>query len=176
MDQLVTTQTACSDQPKWYALHTRAKHEKAVGAQLQMKGVQTFVPSVRQMHRWSDRTKTVDVPLFSCYVFVHDVFSRAQLTVIRTPGVLRWVGANGEPAAIPDSQMEAVRSLLEGNVPLWPHSFLKMGQRVRIRGGSLDGVEGTLIGRKGERKLVISIDLIQQSLAMIIDGYDIEPV
>jgi len=163
------------DGPRWYALHTRAKHEKAIGAQLLSKGIDTFVPSVREIHRWSDRSKTVDVPLFSCYVFVHDILSKAHLPVLRTPGVLRWVGANGEPAVIPDSQIEAVRSLVGKDVPLWPHSFLKVGQRVRIRGGSLDGVEGTLIDRRGERKLVISIDLIQQSLAMTIDGYDIEP-
>lgn len=163
-------------QPRWYALHTRAKHEKFIGEQLLFKGVETFVPTVRQIHRWSDRAKVVDVPLFSCYVFVHDVFSRAHVTAVRTPGVLRWVGANGEPAAIPDSQMEAVRSLVEKNVPLWPHAFFKLGQRVRIKGGSLDGVEGTLVSKKGERKLVISVDLIQQSLAMTIDGYNVEPV
>jgi hypothetical protein len=72
--------------------------------------------------------------------------------------------------------MEAVRSLVAKGVPLWPHAFLKIGQRVRIRGGCLDGVEGTLVGKRGERKLVVSIDLIQQSLATIVEGYDIEPV
>ncbi len=163
-------------QARWYALHTRAKHEKFIGEQLHFKGVETFVPTVRQIHRWSDRSKAVDVPLFSCYVFVHDVLPRAHVSTLRTPGVLRWVGTHGEPAAIPDSQMEAVRSLVERNLPLWPHPFLKVGQRVRIRGGSLDGVEGTLVEKKGERKLVISIDLIQQSLAVAIDGYDIDPV
>ncbi len=164
------------EQPCWYALHTRAKHEKFIGDQLLQKGVHTFVPTVQQIHRWSDRSRAVDVPLFSCYVFVHDVFSRAHVPVMRTPGVFRWIGPNGRPAAIPDSQMDAVRSLIEKNVPVSPHAFLEVGQRVRIRGGSLDGLEGILIEKKSEHRLIISVDLIQQSLAITVDGYELERV
>lgn len=171
-----TTEEAVTEPLQWYALHTRAKHERFVSAQLLLKGVQTFLPSVRQIHRWSDRSKAVDVPLFSCYVFVHAVLSRVHVPAVRTPGVLRWVGPSGEPAVIPDSEMEAVRSLVANDIPFWPHAFLKIGQRVRIRGGCLDGIEGTLLERQRDRRLVVSIDLIQQSLAITINDYDVEPI
>lgn len=161
---------------RWYAVHTRAKHENSVGLQLQRRGVDTFVPCVREVHRWSDRSKVVEAPLFSCYVFVHGSLSQAHKSVIHTPGVIRWVAVRGEPAFIPDNQIEAVRSIVNTHVPVWPHAFLSVGQRVRIRGGCLDGVEGTLVEQKGDRKLVVSIDLIQHSLATTIDGYDVEAV
>jgi transcription termination/antitermination protein NusG len=165
------------EQVNWYALQTRARHEKSVAEKLQEQNLITFLPLVREVHRWSDRRKVVELPLFSCYVFVRMVPSSAQsLQVCRTDGVFRIVGVRGQGLPIPDEQIEAVRTLVGQQLPWSVHPFLKIGQRVRIRGGSLDGVEGILLSRNGDRTLVVSVDAIQRSLAVHIEGYDVEPV
>jgi transcription termination/antitermination protein NusG len=161
----------------WYALHTRARHEKAVSERLEEEGIPTFLPLVGEVHRWSDRRKTVQLPLFSCYVFVKLVpQSRERMRVDRINGALGIVGVRGQGITIPEEQIEAVRTLITEQLPWSNHPFLKIGQRVRIRGGSMDSVEGVLLSRKGDRTLIISIDAIQRSLAIRVEGYDVEPV
>jgi transcription antitermination factor NusG len=162
---------------RWYAVHTRARHEKMVAERLQDQGVTVFLPLVKETHRWSDRKKTVEIPLFGCYVFVKFVpDNRSRLRVCRTDGVLQIVGVRGEGTAIPEEQIEAVRALLAEKLPFSSHPFLKVGQRVRIRGGALDGVEGVLLSRNGDRTLIVSVDVIQRSLAVRIEGYHLEAV
>jgi transcription antitermination factor NusG len=161
---------------KWYAVHTRAKHERKVAVQLVEKGISAFVPTIRETHLWSDRRQLVEVPLFLCYVFVNVMsWQRVHGQVLRTPGLLRWVGVNGEPTAIPDSQIDAVRCTLANDLSVSSYPFLKLGQRVRVRGGCLDGVEGILVGKDKNSRLILSIDLIQQSLSVALQGYDFEP-
>jgi transcription antitermination factor NusG len=161
----------------WYGLQTRPRHEKIVMQRLEERGVTTFLPLVSEVHRWSDRKKTVQMPLFSCYVFAKFVPHREErLRVLRVEGVFGLVGAKGEGTPIPDGQIDAVRSLLQGQLPWSAHPFLKIGQRVRIRSGALNGVEGILIARNGDRTLVISVDAIQRSLAVRVEGYEVEAV
>lgn len=163
--------------PQWYAIHTRSQHEKAVVSHLQKEGINTFLPLVSEVHRWSDRRKIVEVPLFSCYAFVNlCLVPEMWAKVLRVNGVLRFVGTRGEGVPIPENQLESIRALVSGKLPYTIYPFLKVGQRVRVRGGSLDGVEGILITRKGNRTLVISVEPIQRSLAVSIDGYQIQPV
>lgn len=166
-----------SESPRWYAIHTRSRHEKLVATRLQEEGITTFLPLTREVRRWSDRRKVVEFPLFSCYAFVslHWV-PEFRAKVIRTDGVLGFVGSCGGATPIPDIEIESVRTLLAGTVAYTAYPFLKIGQRIRVRGGSLDGVEGILLARNGSRTLVISIEPIQRSLAIQIDGYSIEPV
>lgn len=160
----------------WYGLQTRPRHEKLVAQRLQERGVTAFLPLATEVHRWSDRKKTVHVPLFSCYVFAKFTPNRAErLRVLRVDGVFGLVGARGEGTPIPDAQIEAVRSLVETELPWSSHPFLKIGQRVRIRSGALDGMEGILLSRDGDQTLVISIDAIQRSLAVRVQGYEVEP-
>jgi len=160
---------------QWYALHTRARHEKLVVQRLAERGVETFLPIVTEVHRWSDRKKSVQLPLFGCYVFAKFIDNRSErLRVLRVGGVLGLIGSQGEGTPIPDEQIDAVRSLVEGNVAWSPHPFLKIGQRVRIRSGALDGVEGILVSRNGDDTLVISVDAIQRSLAVRVEGYEVE--
>ena len=167
----------CASQPAWYAIQTRARHEKRIGNELQDRGIHAFVPTLRQSHRWSDRTKVVDVPLFSCYVFVNMVASSAQrLDVLKTAGVLCFVRVSGAPAPIPDSQIESIQTVLANKLPISTCGFIQIGQRVRIRGGSLEGVEGILTASKGGQKLVISMELLQQSVEISVEGYAIEAV
>jgi transcriptional antiterminator NusG len=161
----------------WYALHTRARHEKMVTQRLVERGVETFLPIVSEVRRWSDRKKTVQLPLFGCYVFARFAPNRAErLRVLRVDGVLGLVGARGEGSPIPDEQIDAVRALISGELPWSSHPFLEIGQRVRIRSGALDGVEGILVARNGDRTLVISVNAIQRSLAVRVEGYEVEPV
>ncbi len=160
----------------WYALLTRARHEKVVAQRLRERGVTTFLPMVSQVRRWSDRKKTVEFPLFSCYVFAK-LLSTAEdrVTALRIDGVHSLVGAPRKGTPIPDEQIDAVRKVTEERLPWDTHVFLKIGQRVRVRSGALDGVEGILLSRSGESTLIVSIDAIQRSLAVRIEGYDVEP-
>jgi transcription antitermination factor NusG len=161
----------------WYGLQTRPRHEKIVAQRLEERGVTTFLPLVTEVHRWSDRKKSVQMPLFGCYVFARFVPNRTErLRVLRVDGVFGLVGMRGEGTPIPDGQIDAVRNLVEGEVAWSAYPFLKIGQRVRIRSGALNGVEGILISRNGDRTLVISVDAIQRSLAVRVEGYEVEPV
>ncbi len=165
------------DTENWYGLHTRPRHEKIVAQRLQERGVTSFLPLVTEVHRWSDRKKTVQMPLFGCYVFAKFTPNRVdRLRVLRVDGVFGLVGSQGEGSPIPEEQIQAVRSLVETQLPWSSHPFLKIGQRVRIRSGVLDGLEGILVSRNGDRSLVISIDAIQRSLAVRVEGYEIEAV
>jgi transcription antitermination factor NusG len=130
---------------------------------------------MKETHRWSDRKKVVELPLFGCYVFAKFAPNRVErLNVLRVGGVLSLVGSHSEGTPIPDSQIDAVRTLLEGSLSWSPYPFLKIGQRVRVRGGVLEGVEGILLSRNGNQTVVISVDAIQRSLAVRVEGYQIE--
>jgi len=160
----------------WYALLTYARHEKIVAQRLCEGGVTAFLPLVSQVRKWSDRRKVVEFPLFSCYVFAKlPATNEGRLTALRTHGVHSLVGTRGKGTPIPEEQIDAVRRIIQERLPWHYHNFLKIGQRVRIRSGALDGLEGILVARSGESTLVVSIDAIQRSLAVRIEGYDIEP-
>jgi len=161
----------------WYAVHTRARHERVVAQRLREQGVNTFLPLVTEVHRWSDRRKSVELPLFACYVFVKLApTGEERLRVLRIDGVFKFVGARGVGTPIAESQIDAVRTLIGQQIPWSAHPFLQIGQRVRVRGGALDGVEGILLARNDDNTLVVSVDAIQRSLAVRIEGYDVEPV
>jgi transcription antitermination factor NusG len=160
----------------WYALLTQARHEKIVAQRLRERGVTVFLPLLTQVHRWSDRKKIVELPLFSCYVFAKlPPTSEGRLIALRIDGVYSLVGRMREGTPIPNEQIEAVRRVIEDRLPWHAHTFLKIGQRVRVRSGALEGVEGILVSRQGESTLIVSIDAIQRSLAVRIEGYDVEP-
>lgn len=162
---------------QWFALHTQARHEKVVEHKLRERGIETFLPLITEIHRWSDRKKKVQLPLFSSYVFARLTPSKAdRLRVLTIDGVFSFVGVRGEGTPIPEEQIQAVRALVDGEIPWSAHPFLKIGQRVRIRSGALDGIEGILIDRAGDSTLVISVDAIQRSLAVRVAGYDVEPI
>jgi transcription antitermination factor NusG len=162
-------------QPQWYAIRTRSRHEKMVSEQLEQQGIETFLPLVKRTHKWSDRMKEVQLPLFGGYNFVRVVLSSPErLRVLQAYGVAGFVGINGAGTAIPESQIQDIRTLLASKVPFEEHPFLKVGQRVRIRGGCLDGVEGVLSAQNGDQSLMISLEPIQRSLSIRIQGYTLE--
>ena len=160
----------------WYAVQTRYRAEKRVARCLAAKGFRTFLPLLNEVHSWSDRRKRVDTPLISGYLFLRTVLCRdSRATVLRTPGVRRFVSFSGEVAPISEKQVEDLQKLLDNKVSCSLHAFLRVGQRVRIRGGCLDGLEGILEESEG-KKLVISFDCIERSIAMQIAGYELELV
>jgi transcription antitermination factor NusG len=162
---------------RWYALHTRSRHERVVAQRLHEGGIETYLPTVQEVHRWSDRKKKVEVPLFSCYLFVRCALtSEDRLQVYRVESALGFVGLRGVGLPIPDEQIESVRTALAQPKPCRSLPFLKVGQRVRVCGGALDGVEGVFLSENGDQSLVISIDAIQRSLAVRIDGYQVKPI
>ena len=161
----------------WFAIHTLPRHEKGIANQLTVTGVENYLPTVPQLHQWSDRRKKVDVPLLPCYTFVHIQPSpEHRVKVLRVRGVIGFVGAARQGSPIPDRQIENVRALLISRVAFDPYPFLKIGQRVRIRGGSLDGVEGILKRRNGIRRLVISVDSLERSLSLCVEGLNVEAI
>jgi transcription antitermination factor NusG len=165
-----------TDGLRWYALHTRARHERVAEHRLREYGMETYLPTLQEVHCWSDRKRRVEVPLFSCYLFVRCAPSQQDRTSIyRINSVLGFVGGGGAGTPIPNEQIDSVRALLSQTAPWRSHPFLKIGQRVRVRGGSLDGVEGIFLAENGDQNLIISVDVLQRSLAVRIEGYDIEP-
>lgn len=159
----------------WYALATLSRHERVVASELENRGIDAFLPTVTEIHRWSDRRKKVEVPLFPGYVFVQAAMtSVVRRAAICARGVLGFVTMNGEPLSIPEEEIIGIRQLLASEVPCAPYPFLKVGQRVRVRGGALDGIEGRLVRAENDHRLVVSIDAISRSVALHIDGYDLE--
>jgi len=164
-------------EPQWYAIHTRSRHEKFVTKQLQQRGFETFLPTVDEVHRWTDRRKVVQLPLFPCYAFLRmRLWPEVWHEVMQTNGVLSFVGGRGKGVPIPVGQIENLRTLLTSNAYCTPYPFLRVGQRVRIRGGALDGIEGLLTGQNRDRMLVISVEPIQRSVAVCIDQYQVEAI
>ena len=177
--ELTPTPRAINCEPKgsWFAVHTRARHEKKVDTLLRGKNIDTFLPVVTRVQRWSDRKKRIEFPLFPGYTFVQvPCLAEHFVKVLRTPGIMRIVGCGSEPLPVPAEQITSIRLLLEQKVPYWEHPFLRAGQRVRVRGGCLEGVEGILTEVKANRTLVISADPIQRSIAIRAEDYDVEPV
>jgi len=170
------TQMSILNEFPWYAVQTRPRHEKKIDAELQQKSITTFLPVLAEIHRWSDRRKVIEVPLFPGYLFIRARLDlHVRIAVLRAWGVLGFVGPNREASEIPGCQIEAIQALLTAKIPLMPYPFLKIGQRVRVRGGALDGLEGILMTNRG-RRLVVSVEGIQRSLSVTIEGYDVEAV
>ena len=161
----------------WYAVQTRSRHEKMVTRQLEGQGFATFLPPTTQLRQWSDRRKLVELPLFPGYAFLRmDYQPEQRLRVLGTEGIVSFVGVHGQGRPIPDRQIEHIQTLLTAKVPFESYPFLKVGQRVRIRSGSLNGTEGILVGRESDRMLVISVELIQRSVSIRLQGYEVEPI
>jgi transcription antitermination factor NusG len=162
------------ENPLWYAIQTRYRFEKKVTVHLQRKGIETFLPVLEEVHRWSDREKRVDTPLFSGYTFARFYpASRSRMDLLRTVGVIGLIVFAGQVIPIPAKQIDDLQMLLSQKAPCSLHAFLKIGQRVRIRGGCLNGLEG-ILDERGEKNLVISVESIQRSVAIRIEGYELE--
>jgi transcription antitermination factor NusG len=161
--------------PAWYPLQTRYQCEKKVDAALRDQGFESFAPMQLELRRWSDRAKLVESPLFPGYTFVRmEPEPESLVKVLRVPGLVRFVTTGRELVAVPNAEIETVRSLVESKARCEPGPFPVVGEKVRIRGGCLEGVEGILTAQTEKGEIVVSIGAIQRSLKVPLGGYRIE--
>lgn len=159
----------------WYAVYTTARHEKAVAEHFVQRNIESFLPLYRTMRLWKNGCKmTLQLPLFPCYIFVR-IGRSERVRVLEVPGVLTLVGSASEPAPLPESEIEALRIAIP-QINCEPHPYLVVGERARIRAGALAGMEGVLLRKKNGLRVVLSLDLISQSVAVEVDANDVEPV
>jgi transcription antitermination factor NusG len=158
---------------RWYATYTCARHEKHVRKQLEEKQIDCFLPLYRSVRRWKDRHKELELALFPGYVFVH-VLPEDRLRVLQTPSVVRFVSFSGHPAALDDSEIEALRNGVASGVCIEPYPYLKVGRKVRVKHGPLAGAEGILVRKKDKFRIALSIDLIRRSVAIEVHAADLE--
>jgi len=161
--------------PAWWAVYTRHQHEKTVAEMLSNKGFEIFLPLHETVRRWKDRQKVLSLPIFPCYVFVRGTLNR-RLQVATTPGIHMILSRGEEIAVVPEDEIVAIRRAINGNYRVEPHPFLKIGERVRVVRGSLEGVEGILVRKKNLFRLVLSVDMLAQSVGVEVAASDVEPV
>jgi transcription antitermination factor NusG len=159
--------------PHWYAIYTCARHEKYVARQLEERGIDHFLPLYRSWHTWKDRRKQVELALFPSYVFVN-ICMQARLRVLQLEGVVHIVTFNGQPAALPQPEIDALRNGLTQRIYAEPHPYLTAGRRVRVCRGPLLGTEGILIRWKDKFRVVISLDVLMRSVAVEVDAADLD--
>ena len=152
----------------WFALTTRPRHEKTVATGLELRSVEGYLPLYPCKRPWSDRVKVVDLPLFPGYVFCRFTYPE-RLRVLETPGVTSVIGFNGQDAPIPEAEIRAVQKLLASGYPVQPWEYLRIGECVRIVEGPLAGVQGILLSEKSALRVVVSVDVLQRSIAVDID-------
>jgi transcription antitermination factor NusG len=171
----VVDDSAGKDDSQWWALYTRHQHEKVVADMLAAKGFEVFLPLYNSIRRWKDRKKLLSLPLFPCYVFVRGGV-RGRLQIITTPGVHMVLSHGDHVAVIPENEIESIRRTVDGHFRTEHHPFIRSGDRVRVIRGSLQGLEGILVRKKNQFRLVLSVDMLAKSVAVEIDSTDVEPV
>ena len=160
---------------RWFALRVKSRCEKVVAAMAQNKGYEEFLPLYRSRHRWSDRLKEVELPLFPGYLFCR-LNPQRRLPLLTIPGVLHFVGIAKIPAPIEDREIAALQTAVHSGLVAEPWPFLEIGQRVRLNEGPLAGLEGILVGSSKPERLVISVTLLQRSVAVAIERHWATPL
>ena len=158
----------------WWAVYTRHQHEKAVAETLSAKGFDVFLPLYDSVRRWKDRSKILSLPLFPCYVFVRGGLNR-RLQVVTTPGIHTILYHGERIALIPDEEIDAIRLAVKSPAQVEPYPFLRCGEKVRVTRGSLEGVVGILVRKKSLYRLVLSVEMLAQSVSVEINAADVEP-
>jgi len=167
--------SAADTLPQWFAVYTTPRHEKHVSELLADRQIEAFLPLYRATKQWKkSRPVVLELPLFPTYVFVR-IDRHARGCVLSTPGVMSIVGSSRESWVLPDLEIEALRSGIQER-KIEPHPYLVVGERVRIKAGVMAGVEGVLVRKKNELRVVLSLDSIMRSVAVEVDGNDVEPV
>lgn len=160
---------------EWFAIYTRHQHEKTIAKSLERNDVEVFLPLYDVLRQWKDRKKRLALPLFPSYVFLRCPYEQ-HLKVLTTPGVHSFVSFGGRPAPIPVAEIDAIRRAVDSKFPVEPHPFLHIGDRVRVKAGPLEGVEGILLRKKGSDRLILSAELLAKSISVQIDAFSVEPL
>ncbi len=177
--QGVTNPRPCiggAEDKRWYAAYTFAQHEKAVSQQISVKNIEVLLPTTTVVRKRKDRTVRLEAPLFPGYVFVR-MHLEERVKVLSVPSVVHLVSFNGKPAAIDSSEIDGIRACLASPRELQAHPYLfSSGRRVRVKSGALQGVEGVIVSRDKLCKLVVTVRLLQQALAVEVDPDEVEPL
>ena len=165
----------------WYAVHTRSRHEDRVFLGLSQKSLNVFLPKIEVWSQRKDRRKKIFVPMFSGYVFVElmNLNNDTKLEVLKTFGVVRILGKpyGHEPVAVPDHQIEAIQRIVNSKIEVQQFQYPKVGERARIVDGPFQGIEGLVVSTDLERELfVITIELLQRSVAIKLEGFQVAKV
>jgi transcription antitermination factor NusG len=162
------TEPAAEPGKPWYGIQTKPRFEKAACTALENKGFPVYLPLSKERRQWSDRIVEIETPLFPGYVFCR--FDPAyRLPIMTTPGVVSIIGAGRHPEPIRDAEIDAVEAVVRSGLRAEPWPYLKEGERVRIMGGSLEGLEGLLVKKKSDFRVVVSVHLLQRSVAVEVD-------
>lgn len=161
--------------PPWFALQVRTHRERLVSSHLKGQGYECLLPLYKSRRQWSDRAKEFELPLFPGYLFCRFDFQNRRPLVV-TPGVIRIVGTCDRPMPVEDHEIEAIRLAQASGLPSQPWPYLEVGERVRVNYGSLSGLEGILVNLKGNHRVVLSVSLLQRSVAMEVDLAWVTPV
>jgi transcription antitermination factor NusG len=159
---------------KWYAVFTVPQNEKSVVKHLDLREIEAFLPTYETVRVWKNRQRVRTVlPLFPTYLFVR-INSRERVKVLQSPGVLQIVGNGKEAVPLPDSEVELLRCGLSGQ-QIEPYRELVVGEKVRIKSGMMQGIQGTLVRKTNSIRFVLSLGLINQHAAMEVDPEMLEP-
>lgn len=159
----------------WYALHVRPRFEKVIARNLKGKGYEEFLPLLRRHNRWSDRVKEIDLPMFPGYVFCK-FNALYRLPLLTIPGVNLIVGVGKSPMPVEERELDAIRAVMQSGVYCEPWPFMPVGQTVRVEHGPFIGTEGIVTAHKNTYRLIISVNLLQRSVAVEIDGDCLKPI
>ena len=163
---------ASDSEVRWFALWTRSRHEQVVREQLEQKQVEAFLPTVTRWSRWKDRKKKIDWPLVPGYCFAQ-FDPDATLSVLKCTGVVSIISIKGEPAPIPEHEIDGIRALIESELAYDPCPMIHEGMMVEVIHGPLKGVIGRLVRKGAHARLVLSVDLIGQAVSVEVDAADI---
>ena len=170
---LMNVSTSMSE-PRWYAVHTNANHEKRVAEQLGDRCIEHLLPLYESVRKWKDRSVRLQMPLFPGYVFVRFVL-RDKLKVLQIPSIAHLVSFGGHPALVPEAEIHSIQNCVNHGHHLEPYPYLQVGRRARVSGGPLRGLEGIILRRKNGTRFILSLDLIMRSVAVEIDDFDLMP-
>ena len=159
----------------WFAIWTRSRHEKRVRDELDKKSVEVFLPTIGKWSHWKDRKKKIDWPLFPGYCFARFVPDE-RIGILKVDGVVSIISNNGMLSAIPEVEIESIRTLVESTLPYDPCPMIKTGAMVEVSHGPLKGVVGRLTRKGTQERLVLSVDLIGQAVSVQVDAADVKPI
>ncbi|MDR3724546.1 MAG: UpxY family transcription antiterminator [Terracidiphilus sp.] len=159
----------------WYAVYTVPQHEKSALKQLNIRAIESFLPTYETVHVWKNRQRMkLELPLFPTYLFVH-IDPRERVKVLQSPGVIRIVGNSRESVPLPDTEVEFLRTgFCRQRVE--PYRDLVIGEKVRIKSGVMQGLQGTLVRKSNSMRFILTLELINQHAAIQVDAEDLEPI
>ena len=164
-----------SIQQSWFALRVKSRTEKVVSTIARNKGFEEFLPLYQSRRRWSDRFKSVEMPLFPGYVFCR-LNPEFRLPLLTIPGVMSFVGIGKVPVPIDETEIAAIQAAVGAGLSAEPYPFLEVGQRVRLAEGPLTGLEGLLVEVRKQQRLVVSVSMLKRSVAVEIDRQWVRPL